>query len=485
VIETDGVHSGKYLNYIDGVWTGSGRWSQNRNPSDTTDLVGEYAQATSEQTDAAVDGAFRAFPAWSTSSVQLRADILERVAQALLLCREELGTQLSREEGRPLPEALGEVGRSAQIFKVVCGETLRIAGELISSTRPGVEIAVTQEPVGVVCIISPWNVPLTIPARKIAPALAFGNCVVFKPAELVTASAWSLTKILEEAGVPKGVFNLVMGPGREIGPRMADSRLFHAISFTGSVTTGAGLAAAAVRTRKKLQLEMGGKNALVVLDDADLERAVECALDGAYYWAGQRCTASSRVIVTQGIHDRFVARLLERMAALKVDHALKSGTQIGPVVDQKQPDQDLRYIEIARAEGGTVIGGERVLRDTRGFYLAPALVTDTTAAMRINREEVFGPVASVICVRDYEEALSISNDTEFGLSSGICTNSLKHAAHFRRHSQAGLVNVNLTTAEVEYHAPFGGRKASNHGPREQGRCAAEFYTVVKTAYTQA
>jgi acyl-CoA reductase-like NAD-dependent aldehyde dehydrogenase len=344
---------------------------------------------------------------------------------------------------------------------------------------------VTREPVGVVGIISPWNVPLAIPAWKIAPALAYGNCVVWKPAELVTASAWSLTQILVEAGLPPGVFNLLMGPGRLIGPRIADSRKINAISFTGSVATGAGLAQQAVRSGKKLQLEMGGKNALVVLDDADLERAVNCALDGAYYWTGQRCTASSRLLITDGIHDRFVAHLLDKMRALTVDHALKAGTQIGPVVDQKQLDQDLRYIDIARAEGGTVFGGELLTRETPGFYLAPALVTETTPSMRINREEVFGPVASVIRVRDYDEALAVANDTESGLSSGICTNSLKHANHFRRHSQAGLVSVNLPTAGVDYHVPFGGRKASNYGPREQGRYAAEFYTVVKTAYIYA
>jgi acyl-CoA reductase-like NAD-dependent aldehyde dehydrogenase len=432
----------RFANYIDGAWVESGRWSENLNPSDTADVVGEYAQANDAQTDAAIDAASDAFPAWSVSNVQARAEVLDRVGNTILARRDELGRQLSREEGRALPDSLNEVSRAAQIFKFFAGEALRNAGELVASTRTGVEVAVTREPVGVVGIISPWNVPLAIPAWKIAPALAYGNCVVFKPAELVTASAWSLTQILVDAGLPAGVFNLLMGPGRVIGPRIAESRKIDAISFTGSVATGAGLALQAVRTGKKLQLEMGGKNALIVLDDADLDRAVNCA----------------------------------------VGHALKAGTQIGPVVDQKQLDQDLRYIGIAREEGGTVFGGELLTRETPGFYLAPALVTHTTPSMRINREEVFGPVASVIRVRDYEEALAVANDTEFGLSSGICTNSLKHASHFRRHAQAGLVNVNLPTAGVDYHVPFGGRKASSYGPREQGRHAAEFYTAVKTAY---
>jgi aldehyde dehydrogenase (NAD+) len=472
----------RFGNYIAGRWIDGATWSVNRNPSDVGDVIGEYAQADDAQIDEAIEAARAAFPAWSTSGVQERADILDRVGNALLARREEFGRQLAREQGRALPDALAEVGRAAQIFKFFGGEALRLAGELIPSTRSGVEVAVTREPVGVVGIISPWNVPLAIPAWKIAPALAYGNCVVFKPAELVPASAWTLTQLLVEAGLPSGVFNLVMGPGRIVGPKLAQARAVNAISFTGSVATGAGLAQQAIRGGKKLQLEMGGKNALVVLDDADLDVAIACALDGAYFWTGQRCTASSRLVVTQGIHDRFVAGLITKMRALKVDHALKAGTQLGPVVDEKQLDQDLRYIEIARNEGGMLIGGERLERDTPGFYLAPALITGTHNSMRINREEVFGPVASVIRVSDYEEALAVANDTEFGLSSGICTTSLKYASHFRRHIEAGLVTVNLPTAGVDYHVPFGGRKASSYGPREQGRYAAEFYTTVKTAY---
>jgi aldehyde dehydrogenase (NAD+) len=472
----------RFGNYIAGRWIDGPSWSVNRNPSDTRDVIGEYAQADDAQIDEAIEAARAAFPGWSNSGVQERAEILDRVGNTLLARREELGRQLAREQGRALPDALAEVGRAAQIFKFFGGEALRLAGELIASTRPGVEVAITREPVGVVGIISPWNVPLAIPAWKIAPALAYGNCVVFKPAELVPASAWTLTRLLVEAGTPPGVFNLVMGPGRIVGPKLARARAVNAISFTGSVPTGADVAQQAIRGGKKLQLEMGGKNALVVLDDADLDVAVACALDGAFFWTGQRCTASSRLVVTDGMHDRFVAGLSAKMQALKVDHALKAGTQLGPVVDEKQLDQDLRYIDIARKEGGTLLGGERLERETPGYYLAPALITGTHNSMRINREEVFGPVASVIRVRNYEEALVVANDTEFGLSSGICTTSLKYASHFRRHSEAGLVTVNLPTAGVDYHVPFGGRKASSYGPREQGRYAAEFYTTVKTTY---
>jgi alpha-ketoglutaric semialdehyde dehydrogenase len=276
-----------------------------------------------------------------------------------------------------------------------------------------------------------------------------------------------------------------MGRGSVVGDAILKSPDVNAISFTGSVDTGRKVAQACISgdTLKKFQLEMGGKNPLVVLDDADLKNAVSCAVQGAYYSTGQRCTASSRLIVTQGIHDRFVEAMVEEMRNLVVDDALKQGTQIGPVVDQNQLDQDLRYIKVAQDEGGKLaFGGDLLQRETKGFYLQPALITETAPEMRINREEVFGPVASVIRVKDYDEALSVANDTIFGLSSGICTTSLKYAEHFKRNAQAGMVMVNLATAGVDYHVPFGGRKGSSYGPREQGRYAIEFYTTVKTSY---
>jgi aldehyde dehydrogenase (NAD+) len=259
-----------------------------------------------------------------------------------------------------------------------------------------------------------------------------------------------------------------------------------AISFTGSVPTGRRVAQTCITAdpMKKLQLEMGGKNPMIVLDDADLKVAVECAVNSAFFSTGQRCTASSRLIVTEGIHDRFVAAMQERMAGLVVDDALKAGTQIGPVVDQGQLDQDLKYIRIGQEEGAKLVaGGELLKRDAPGFYLAPALFTEVDNTMRVAREEIFGPVATVIRAKDYDEALEIANDTPFGLSSGICTTSLKYAGHFKRNAEAGMVMVNLPTAGVDYHVPFGGRKGSSYGPREQGRYAQEFYTTVKTAYT--
>ncbi len=473
-----------HQNFIAGRRVDGGEAADNVNPSDTNDVIGAYARASREDAQQAIAAARAAFPAWSRSGIQQRHDILLKVSAEILSRRDELGRLLAREEGKTLPEAVGEVVRAGQIFDFFAGETLRLAGEKLASTRPGIEVDVTREPVGVVGIITPWNFPIAIPAWKIAPALAYGNCVVFKPADLVPGSAWALSDIIVRAGVPAGVFNLVMGRGSVVGDAILSSRDIDAVTFTGSVATGRKVAAACVEHMRKFQLEMGGKNPLVVLDDADLATAVECAANGAFFSTGQRCTASSRIVVTEGIHDRFVAALTERLKGLVVDDALKDGTHIGPVVDQNQLDQDISYIDIGKAEGARLAwGGERLNRAAPGYYLQPALFTETTADMRINREEIFGPVAGVIRVRDYDEALSVANDTAFGLSSGICTTSLRHAAHFRRNAEAGMVMVNLPTAGVDYHVPFGGRKGSSYGPREQGRYAAEFYTTVKTAYT--
>jgi aldehyde dehydrogenase (NAD+) len=472
-----------FSNYIAGDWLAGTSTKANRNPSNLDDIVGEYAQADANQTRAAIEAAKRAFPAWATGSIQERANILDKIGTEILARKDELGRLLSREEGKTLPEGIGEVTRAGQIFRFFAGEVVRASGEKLASVRPGVEIEVTREPIGVIGIITPWNFPIAIPAWKIAPALAYGNTVVFKPADFVPGSAWALADIIVRAGIPPGVFNLAMGRGSVVGETMVNDPAVAAISFTGSIATGRGIAAKAIARMAKVQLEMGGKNPLIVLDDADLPTAVNVAVQGAYYSTGQRCTASSRLIVTQGIHDRFVAAVAEKLAALKVDDALAPGTDIGPVVDQSQLDQDLSYLALGREEGARlVLGGERLRRKTEGYYLAPALFTGASNEMRISREEIFGPVASVIRAKDYEEALALANDTEFGLSAGIVTTSLKHASHFKRNAQAGMVMVNLPTAGVDYHVPFGGRKGSSYGSREQGRYAVEFFTVVKTAY---
>jgi acyl-CoA reductase-like NAD-dependent aldehyde dehydrogenase len=482
-----------HKNLINGEWVDGARTSRNINPSDTRDVIGEYAQADAAQARDAVAAARAAFAAWQHSTPQQRFDILDAAGTEILARKAELGDLLAREEGKTLPEAIGEVARAGNIFKFFAGEALRVGGDVVASVRPGVGVEVVREPLGVVGLITPWNFPIAIPAWKLAPALAFGNTVVMKPADLVPGSAWALADILQRAGLPKGVFNLVMGRGSEVGAVLLDDARVDAISFTGSVATGKKVASACLNRADgrmaKFQLEMGGKNPFVVLDDADLAVAVNCAVNSGFFSTGQRCTASSRVIVTEGIHDRFVAAVAEKIRTLKVDDARKAGTDIGPVVDASQLAQDLEYIGIGQQEGAKLVAGgqamERNADGAPGFYLQPALFAETTPQMRINTEEIFGPVVSVIRAKDYDEALALANDTPFGLASGIATTSLKHATHFKRNAQAGMVMVNLPTAGVDYHVPFGGRKGSSYGPREQGRYAAEFYTTVKTAYTQA
>jgi len=474
-----------HKNLIDGEWV-DGEGVDNINPSNTNEVVGVYARATKEDTTRAIAAAKAAFPKWSRSGLMERHGILRKTADEIFARKDELGRLLSREEGKTLAEGIGETVRAGQIFDFFAGEVLRLAGETIPSVRPGIGVEVTREAVGVVGIITPWNVPIAIPAGKIAPALCYGNTIVFKPADLVPGSSWAIVDILQRAGLPNGVLNLVMGKGSVVGQTMLDSPDIHALTFTGSVGTGKRVAAASIEHNRKFQLEMGGKNPMVVLDDADLDIAVDCAANSAFFSTGQRCTASSRLIVTEGIHDKFVAALTEKVKSLVVDDATKPGTHIGPVVDPSQLKQDTDYIEIGKSEGAKlVVGGELLERDTPGHYLQPALFTEATNQMRISREEIFGPVASVIRVKDYDEALAVANDTEFGLSSGICTTSLKHATHYKRNAEAGMVMVNLPTAGVDFHVPFGGRKASSYGPREQGKYAAEFFTVVKTAYTLA
>ncbi len=474
-----------HQNLINGEWVGADG-SENINPSNTNEVIGLYARATQQDTLDAIAAAKAAFPAWSRSGILQRWEILSKTAHEIFARKAELGELLSREEGKTLAEGIGEVTRAGQIFEFFAGEALRLGGETVPSVRPGVGVEMTREPMGVVGIITPWNFPIAIPAWKIAPALCYGNTVVFKPADLVPGCSWAIVDILHRNGLPKGVLNLVMGRGSVVGQAMLDSKDIAAQTFTGSVNTGRRVAEASVKHMRKFQLEMGGKNPTIVLDDADLKVAVESTAQSAFYSTGQRCTASSRLIVTEGIHDAFVAALTERIRNLKVGDAIAKDTEIGPVVDPSQLKQDTDYIEIGKNEGAKLaVGGDLVKRDNPGYFLQPALFTEATNQMRIAREEIFGPVAAVIRVKDYEEALATANDTEFGLSAGIVTTSLKYATHFKRNAEAGMVMVNVPTAGVDFHVPFGGRKGSSYGPREQGKYAQEFFTQVKTAYTAA
>lgn len=471
-----------FTHFINGERVGGDLTGTSINPSNTDEIVARYPQGGAAEVDAAVDAAKAAFPAWADASPEVRSDLLDRVGTLIMARASELGRLLAREEGKTLADGTGEVMRAARIFKYFAGEALRRHGQALESTRPGVDVTTHREAVGVFGLITPWNFPIAIPAWKAAPALAFGNTVVMKPASPTPAVAHALAAIIHEVGAPAGVFNLILGEGR-VGQAIADHPDVVGVSFTGSQSVGARVAEAAVRRQARVQLEMGGKNPLVVLDDADLDRAAAIAVDGGFFQTGQRCTASSRVIVTEGIHDRFVAAVAERAKAIRVGDALDPNTQVGPAVSQSQFDQNRRYVEIAVAEGGRLVtGGEALDIGTPGYFMSPALIADTDPAMRINCEEVFGPVVSTVRVKDYEEALEIANRGDFGLSAGIVTNSLKHARHFRRAARAGMVMINLPTAGVDYHVPFGGIRKSSYGAREQGFAAVEFYTQMKTVY---
>jgi aldehyde dehydrogenase (NAD+) len=469
--------------FIGGEWTGADGALESHNPSNTADIVARFPNGGAAEVDQAVAAASDAFPGWASASPEVRADVLDKVAALIFARSAELGELLAREEGKTRAEGTGEVLRAARIFRYFAGEALRRHGRTLESTRPGLDVATYREALGVVGLITPWNFPIAIPAWKAAPALAFGNTVVLKPANITPAIAAALTDIIAEAGAPAGVFNLVLGRG-DVGRAISAHKGIAAVSFTGSQGVGAQVGAAALAAGSRVQMEMGGKNPLVILADADLDKAVAIAADGGFYQTGQRCTASSRVIVEDAIHDRFVAALAEKANALKVGPALSADTQVGPASSEAQFEQNLSYVGIATGEGGRLAaGGDKVQAETSGYFMQPTVIADTAPEMRINCEEVFGPVVSTIRVKNYDEALEIANRGDFGLSAGIVSNSAKHIRDFRKNVRAGMVMVNLPTAGVDYHVPFGGTRGSSYGPREQGFAAVEFYTQIKTVYT--
>ncbi len=474
------------LNYIAGEWVDGSDAVENVNPSDTSDIIGTYARASAQQAGDAVAAARQAQPLWGAKGLETRHKVLAAVGAELMDRSAELGELLSREEGKPRAEGVGEVYRAGQFFSYYAAEVHRQIGDTADSVRDGIEIDVRREPRGVIAIVSPWNFPTATAAWKIAPALAFGNAVVWKPAELTPASAVALTEIISRQDLPAGTFNLVMGPGRSTGDAIINNPSVDGISFTGSVGVGRQIAAAAAANMTRFQLEMGSKNALVVMDDANIDKAVACAVAGGYSGTGQKCTASSRLVVHSAVHDAFVEKLTAALTGMTVDHALKEGTTMGPVVDARQLDANMAYVDLAKEEGCELVtGGERLERETNGYYMAPTLFVGGRNDMRVNREELFAPMACVISVDSYEEGLAVANDTNFGLTAGIMTASLARATHFRRNAKSGCVMVNLPTAGTDYHVPFGGRGDSSFGPREQGQYAAEFYTHVKTAYIDA
>ena len=473
-------------NFIAGEWVAGYHEIANINPSDLSDTIGMYAQADIGQLNQALEAAKTAQLQWAQTGLEVRYTALMNIGNELIANCEELGTLLAREEGKTQPEGKGEIYRSGQFFTYYAAEVLRQIGENAESVRPGVEVDERREPVGTVAIISPWNFPTATAVWKIAPALAFGNAVVWKPANIVPASAVALTRIIEKQNLPKGLFSLVMGPGSTVGQALIESPLINAVSFTGSVPVGRGIAKAAVGNFTKIQLEMGSKNALAVMDDADMDIAVACAVGGAFGSTGQKCTASSRLVVHETVHDELVERLVDGANKMVVGHALEAGTQMGPVASEAQLMQNFENIKLAKHEGGEVLcGGERVERATEGYFMTPAVVTGTKNDWHVNREELFAPMVCVIKVASYDEALNTVNDTRFGLTAGIITQSLARANDFRRNAKTGCVMINLPTAGTDYHVPFGGRGESSYGPREQGQYAKEFYTHVKTTYSSS
>ncbi|GAK86492.1 aldehyde dehydrogenase B [Vibrio ponticus] len=469
--------------YIGGEWKSGIKTIENINPSDITDNIGDFAQASEKQVTEAINAAKSAQLIWKKTSIEHKQRVLQAIGDELIARCDELGTLLSREEGKPFSEGRGEIYRAGQFFQYFAAEVLRQIGDSASSVRPGVSIEVTREPVGVIAIISPWNFPTATAAWKIAPALAFGNSVIWKPANLTPASAVALTEIIHRQGLPEGTFNLVLGSGMQVGNILTNSKDVNGVSFTGSVDTGRQVASATAKNFVRCQLEMGSKNALVIANDADVEIAVAATISGSFSGSGQKCTASSRIVVMDKIYDEYIESLVKGLHDVKVGHALEAGTIMGPVIDEKQLNSNFKWLDKARQSGAELaFGGQRLDLKHKGFYMAPTLLLDTKNHWDVNQEEVFAPMASVIRASDLDEAIDIVNDTRFGLTGGIITKSLRDSTIFKEEAQTGCVMVNLPTAGTDYHVPFGGRKDSSFGPREQGQYAKEFYTVVKTTY---
>jgi aldehyde dehydrogenase (NAD+) len=475
----------EFLNLIDGRRVGGQGWVENRNPADTRELVGLFARGSAADMRAAVDAAARAFPAWAGTPAPARGAYLFRAAELLDGRVEQLASEMTREEGKTLAEARGEVRRAINIFRYFGGEGARLPGMLAPSERDRVFAFAIRKPLGVVGLITPWNFPSAIPAWKLAPALVAGNTVVLKPASSSPLSSWRLVEALVSAGVPAGVVNFVAGPGGELGRALVEAGPTRAISFTGSCLVGAALYDQAVGRRLRVQLEMGGKNPTVVLADADLERAVDNTINGAFASTGQKCTATSRVIVESPIYDRFVARLVARARELKVGPGMDPATEVGPAIDADQLSTVLRYIDAGVNDGATLACGGRRLGHPpldHGFFVEPTIFTDVHEAMTIAQEEIFGPVLAVFRARDFDDAMRLANQVAFGLSASVQTQDVGRVFDFVTRIEAGLVTVNLPSAGVEYQLPFGGTKESSFGPKEQGPNALDFYTDWKTVY---
>jgi alpha-ketoglutaric semialdehyde dehydrogenase len=474
-----------FANYINCQWVSSPKSFENRNPANTDEVVGTFSKGSAADMAAAADAAQAAFAGWAAMPAPARGNILFKAADMLEKKFDQLGAEMTREEGKTLPEAKGEVRRAINIFRYFAGEGSRMDGVMVPSERERVHVFAIRKPIGVVGLVTPWNFPIAIPAWKMAPALICGNTIVVKPASVSPLSAWRLVEALHEAGIPKGVVNFVAGSGGELGEALVNAKPVKAISFTGSNDVGNWLHAEASKRHLRIQLEMGGKNPTVVLADADLKSAVENVCNAAFFSTGQKCTATSRAIVEDGIYDQFVAALVERTKKLTVGDGMKAGIDIGPCVDKAALDTVMKYIGIAKKEGGEPLCGGKHLTGgdyDKGFFVEPTIFADVKPEHTIAQEEIFGPVLAIIRAKDYEDAMRIANDIPFGLSSSIQTSNLSRAMDFVYRAEAGLLTINLPSAGVEYQLPFGGTKDSSFGPKEQGPAAFDFYSDFKTIY---
>ena len=476
-----------FANYIGGSWraASSGGTFENRNPANSDDLVGRFAASGAEETRAAVDAAADAAAGWQRTSAIARANILHKAANLLEARAQEIGRELTREEGKTLKEGIGETGRAVQILRYYAGEAQQPSGEHYPSMNPRTLLYTVRDPLGVVGIITPWNFPIAIPAWKIAPALAFGNTVVFKPASLTPLSALRLVEVLAEAGLPPGVLNLVTGSAADVGDPLVRDERVAGISFTGSNAVGASLRITVAERGGKLQLELGGKNPAIVLADADLDHAVAQVIAGSMMSTGQKCTATSRAIVERAVADRFTERLSAAASALKVGDPLRDETQMGPLINAEAVERVSGDVDRAKSDGAQLVAGGTRLGDNgreKGAFLAPTVFAEVDPDSHLGQEELFGPVVGVIPVDDIEQGLAVANQVRFGLSASLFTRDLAKALDFVQQIQAGVVHVNSETAGAEPHVPFGGMKGSSSYSREQGKAAREFFTQSKTVY---
>ena len=476
-----------YRNFIGGKWSEStsSRTVKNINPSNTEDVIGSVRQATREEARAAVEAASEAFHGWRSTPAPARGKIVAKAARLLEEAKEELATILTREEGKTISESRGELQRSINVAEFCAGESRRMNGETIFSELPSNFVYTIKQPLGVVACVTPWNFPVAIPVWKIAPALVAGNTVVFKPATLTPGTAVRIVEIFEAAGVPPGVLNLILGSGSDAGDEIINHPAVKAVSFTGSNGVGIRLYEQVSRRGAKCQCEMGGKNPVVILEDADMDLTVESVAQGAFGSSGQRCTATSRAVVVNEVADEFVHRIVKRAENMRLGDGMDPQTEMGPSVDENQFNTVLSYLNIGREDGATLLcGGERATGNglDKGYFVLPTVFDRVTSDMRIAREEIFGPVLSVLRVKDFDEAMRVANDTEYGLSSSIFTNDAARIFRFVDEIETGMTHVNSPTTGGEAHIPFGGIKGTGIGDREQGSTALDFYTELKVVY---